>query len=118
MHEYSIVQGLISQVRELQHQNQADRIVSVRLIVGEFSGVEPELLKLAFDILTKGTLMEGASLEIRGTELSARCLDCQRTFVVERFRFVCPACASTSISVEQGEELILESLTFASREQE
>ena len=118
MHEYSLMRGLLPQVDELRTRHQADRVVSIRLIVGEFSGVEADLLQSAFDDLSEGTPMAGAVLDIQRTGLSGRCADCNSVFTIEKFRFICPHCESTAISIHQGEELLLDTVTLANRETE
>ena len=118
MHEYSLMRGLLSQVDELRTRHQADRVVSIRLIVGEFSGVEADLLQSAFDDLSRETPMAGAALDIQRTSLSGRCADCESVFTIEKFRFICPHCESAAVSIDQGEELLLETVTLANRERE
>jgi hydrogenase nickel incorporation protein HypA/HybF len=118
MHEYSLMRGLLSQVDELRSRHQADRVVSIRLIVGEFSGVEADLLQSAFDDLSQGTPMADADLDIQRTGLSGRCADCESVFAIEKFRFICPQCDSAAVSIHQGEELFLDTVTLGSRETE
>lgn len=118
MHEYSLMRGLLSQVDELRSQHHADRVVSIRLIVGEFSGVEADLLQSAFEDLSQETPMAGAVLDIRRTGLSGRCADCNSVFTIEQFRFLCPHCESKAVSIQQGEELLLDTVTLANRETE
>jgi len=48
MHERSLVRSLIEQVVEEMQSRGIERIVSVQLQIGEFSGVEPALIELAF----------------------------------------------------------------------
>jgi len=118
MHEYSLIRGLLSQVEGLRTQYQADRVTSIRLIIGEFSGVEADLLQSAFDDLSQGTSIAGADLAIQTTSLSGRCEDCDSVFLIEKYRFRCPHCDSTLVTIQQGEELLLETVTFANRETE
>lgn len=48
MHERSLVMALLRQVDQLRRAQGGHRVVMVRVSVGEFSGVEPELLRIAF----------------------------------------------------------------------
>lgn len=118
MHEYSLMRGLLSQVETLRRQHAADQVVSIRLVIGEFSGIEAELLQSAFEDLAQGTASAEAKLELVRTQLSARCSNCNRIFNVENFRFVCPHCKSQNVVIEQGEELLLDTVTFRNREME
>ena len=112
MHERSIVRSLLRQVEDLLRAQQAARVLAVRLSVGEFAGVEPELLRWAYEDMVDGTSAQGADLVLEQVPLEARCDQCGREFAVERFRFECPACGSSSVTVVRGEGLVLESVTL------
>lgn len=112
MHERSIVESLLRQVSELARARQAERVTAIRLSVGEFAGVEPGLMQIAYDDMVGGTPLAGAELAIERVPLEARCRNCGREFVVEAYRFECPGCHGTSTSVVRGEGLILESVTM------
>ena len=60
MHEASLVQSLLEQVQTLMRDHQAQRVQTIQLSVGEFSGVEPELLRSAYDLLVDQTPVRGA----------------------------------------------------------
>lgn len=49
MHEYSIVQSLLDSCEEHCKNNSASTTSRVTIQIGEFSGVEPKLLLIAFD---------------------------------------------------------------------
>lgn len=112
MHEYSLVRGLLSQIEDLRKEHAAGSVISVRLMIGEFSGVEADLLQSAFLELSQGTAVAGASVDIHRTTLEARCEECGREFMVQKFRFVCPGCQSGRTTICRGDELLLESVTF------
>jgi hydrogenase nickel incorporation protein HypA/HybF len=112
MHELSLVQSLLRQVGDLARAQGAARVLAVRMSVGEFSGVEPELMQMAYDDLVKDTLLSGAELVMERVPLEARCEICGREFVVEAFRFECPACHSPNTVIMRGDGLILESVTM------
>jgi hydrogenase nickel incorporation protein HypA/HybF len=118
MHEYSLMRGLLKQVDEMRCQNRADYVVSIKLTVGEFSGIEADLMTSAFEELSLGTALEGASLELTRTSLAARCMNCDADFPIQNYRFICPACGSVSVTICQGEELLLESVTMGCGEME
>ena len=111
MHERSIVQTLLRQVSELAREQGDVRVVAIRMSVGEFSGVEPESLQLAYEDMVGETPLAGAELTVERVPLEARCEACGREYVVEAFRFECPACHGREAAVIRGEEMMLESVT-------
>jgi hydrogenase nickel incorporation protein HypA/HybF len=116
MHELSLARALLRQVEELRQSHRAAGVRTVRVSVGEFSGVEADLLDTAFCHLTEGTPLEGARLSIERVPLEARCTVCKHEFAVRGFRFFCPRCDARDVRIVGGEELMLESLTLAEAE--
>lgn len=65
MHELSLMDDLVSQIRlELA----GCRVHIVRLEVGEASCASPEALRFCFEVCTRDTPLEFATLEISRTE--------------------------------------------------
>jgi hydrogenase nickel incorporation protein HypA/HybF len=116
MHEFSLVQALLKQVDTLRREQNAGRVVSIQVSVGEFSGVEPELFREAYKVLIEETPMRGAALQMDCEPLRGRCENCGRDFAIHRFRFECPDCFSRGITIVSGEGLVLESVTMEQEE--
>lgn len=116
MHEFSLVRNLLRQVDTLRREQKAERVVSIRVSVGEFSGVEPELFRDAYELLIEETPMQGAELQMTCVPLESRCDCCGWDFAVERFRFECPKCNSRDVTIISGEGLVLESVTVEQAE--
>jgi len=111
MHEYSLVRALLRQVDALRREQKAERVVSICVSAGEFSGVEPELFRDAYELLIEETPMQGAELQMTCVPLKSRCDCCGQDFAVARFRFECPTCNSRNVTIVSGEGLVLESVT-------
>jgi hydrogenase nickel incorporation protein HypA/HybF len=112
MHELSLARALLRQIEELRASRSSGTVRSARISVGEFSGVDAELLQLAFGRSTQGTSLECAQLVVETVPLEAHCRDCRTQFPVLQFHFVCPGCGGRATEVVRGEELMLESVTF------
>lgn len=118
MHEYSLVQSLLDQVESIRLAERADRVVSVHVNIGEFSGVEPDLFREAFEVLIESTPAHDATLDLTTTPLAAECKQCNYRFAVEEFRFECPRCTSPKIFVTEGEDMILETVILEQSEEQ
>ena len=112
MHERSLVRALLRQVEHVAAEHPSCRILTIRLCIGEFSGVEPELLATAYGHLVRDTPLRDAALELKYVPLEATCEQCGGRFRVERFKFKCVTCGSVRLVVTGGEEMLLESVTF------
>ena len=82
----------------------------LELAVGWLSGVHCDSLRFAFDLLAPGTPAAGAELAIRQPPAIARCSDCMAMTEIQEMVIECPACGSPAIAIEQGRELLLESI--------
>jgi hydrogenase nickel incorporation protein HypA/HybF len=112
MHERSLMRALLRQVDNIAAEHPASRVVQIRIRVGEFAGVEADLLTIAYDDAIEETPFRGAELALERVPLTATCDDCGRAFRIERFNFFCDACGSRQLSVQGGEELLLESVVM------
>lgn len=112
MHEQSLARALLKQVKELCASHRNGELRRVRMTVGEFSGVETELLESALRESVFGTPLERVEFSITRVPLTARCNTCGADFRVEHFCFVCPDCGAGGTDVIRGEEIVLESVTF------
>lgn len=110
MHEYSIVQALLNQCEEIAEENNASKIQKVIIKIGILSGVEPHLLKIAFDTFKEKTICSNALLVINRQELKLQCKDCNFTFQTNEVRYFCIKCESLRVRVLDGEDMYLMSL--------
>ncbi|MBP7147857.1 MAG: hydrogenase maturation nickel metallochaperone HypA [Acidobacteria bacterium] len=88
------------------------RIESLRLRVGEFSGVDPEALRFALEVMGRGGPAEGARVDLQVEPLVLSCA-CGAVAGSESLHQPCPACGSASRSVTAGRDLVLEGLEIA-----
>ncbi|WP_181783112.1 hydrogenase maturation nickel metallochaperone HypA/HybF [Pseudonocardia pini] len=94
MHELSITQSVVDAVTARLGEA---RIRRVRLEVGRLSGVVPDALRFCFELVTAGTTLDGAVLEIEEPAGSARCRTCGVGFETTE---VLPLCGCGSADVE------------------
>ncbi len=107
MHELSIVQGVV----ELCEQHCGGRrVLAVTLEIGSLSGAVPEALEFCFEAATKGTLLEGAELEIERVEATGYCSDCGVVSPVETYFDSCPSCGAPALLLRTGEEMRVKDL--------
>lgn len=101
MHELALMESVVDAIEQ---RIERGRVVTVRLAVGRLAAVVPDALRFCFDVCTKGTIAEGAALEIRDVPGRATCLDCGAEAEIEDLLARC-ACGSARLSITSGEEL-------------
>ncbi|MEZ0536912.1 hydrogenase maturation nickel metallochaperone HypA [Caldicellulosiruptoraceae bacterium PP1] len=109
MHEYYVTQQMIEIATDEAKKANAKKINKISVVVGELTGIIDESLKFYFDLLVKGTILEGSELEIINKKAKLRCQQCNLLF--ERTNtFLCPKCNSKSKLTEHGKEFYIESI--------
>ncbi len=110
MHEASIAQDLIELMLHACEGQGVRRIRTATLQLGELSGVEPQALLFAFEVISRGSLAEGCELVIERPDLRIQCPVCGHQGDLDRELMGCPQCGQTPVRVLQGRELRLVSI--------
>jgi hydrogenase nickel incorporation protein HypA/HybF len=111
MHEMSIVQALIEQVgAELEKAGHDGRVVGLDLVVGRLSGVNPDALRFAFELLAPGTLVDGTELRVTEPAAVISCRACGARQSTVDLAMRCAACGDDRITIEGGQDLLLQSI--------
>lgn len=111
MHELPITQGILDTAVIAGQQAGAQRITAIDLVIGALSSVVDDSVQFYFDILSQGTLAEGATLRFRRTPARATCLDCDATFEATLpLAPACPNCGSPAVRVAGGRDFYVESI--------
>ena len=101
MHELGITRNIVSIVEEAA---KGRRVKRVTLDVGQLAGVMPDAIAFCFDIVAKGTLLDGARLDISRIAGRGRCRACGEAFDTATLFQAC-VCGSRAIERLHGEEL-------------
>lgn len=107
MHEVSLMQTTLDIAFDHAAQQGAQHIHWIKLRVGELSGVIPEALALAFEIVTAGTIAANARLEVETVPVICHCPACHQDFQPTDWVYVCPTCHQFTTDLRQGRELEL-----------
>jgi len=103
MHELSIAQNIVEIVQ--QYVPDGRQVRSVKLELGELSGIVPDSLEFCFGAIIGDTPLEGARLDIDVVPVRALCRGCRALVTIEDAAFVCVHCASTDLQVTSGMEM-------------
>jgi hydrogenase nickel incorporation protein HypA/HybF len=101
MHELGITQNIVGIVSEHARGRPVKRVV---LEVGALAGVMVDAIEFCFDVVAKGTALEGATLDIHRIEARAACRSCGAEFVQDTLFSAC-GCGSRNFERLSGEEL-------------
>jgi hydrogenase nickel incorporation protein HypA/HybF len=110
MHEIGIMEETLQLAIAQARASGAVKIHKLKIRVGALSGVEPDALRFAFDVLSRETPAAGASLEIEAVRVVCFCAACQNEFQPDGSLYACPVCCQFSQQVRKGRELELAAL--------
>ena len=113
MHEVGIMQATLELAEQQAKASGATVIHKLRVRVGALSGVVPEALEQAFEVLRQGTLAERGELEIETVAATCWCGRCQQEFPAPDYFYTCPRCGELSGELRRGRELQLVSLEIS-----
>jgi hydrogenase nickel incorporation protein HypA/HybF len=107
MHELSIA----SSIADIVHRHAAGRrVVRVEVAIGYLRQAVPSALSFGFELVSMGTPLEGARLEIRQVPVRGLCRHCGEVVEPEAWPLACPVCSSFELSITGGEELSVEAI--------
>jgi len=105
MHEMSLCEDMVQLIGEQARLQGFRKVRTVRLEIGKLSCVEPEALRFAFEAVTRGTLCEGARLEIDEADGAAWCAQCRQTVAVRQRFDTCPECGHGPLEIKAGDAM-------------
>ena len=110
MHEYPITEHIVEMAEEQCRKSGAVRVKAVNLVVGEYSGFVPESIHMYFDLIAKGTLCDGAEINITRIKPKLKCTSCGELFQRMPMSFACPSCGTNGEPTEIGKEFYIDSI--------
>ena len=120
MHDIQRSHEIVTVALEAAQERGARRIERIHLIIGEMSLLDPDQVRFWVSELLRGTIGEGAQVEIEMRRARLRCSACGYEGEVEVvddpiYHFTtmvpaCPACAARDVEIVSGDECIIEGL--------
>ena len=111
MHELGIVYHIIRDVENVARANGVRHVSSVTLLLGEVSGVVPDLLLDAWRwAADKKPITQGAELIVEPVEAVTHCETCGCDYATVEHGKTCPHCGSGETYLLQGREVMIKQI--------
>ena len=110
MHEMSLAESVMEIIEDAARTQKFQRVRTVVLEIGKLAAVEPDAMRFCFDAVTRGSLAEGAQLEIIETPGAGRCMACGMTVALQEQYGLCPECGSPRIGIIAGNQMRVKDL--------
>jgi hydrogenase nickel incorporation protein HypA/HybF len=111
MHEATVAQSLLDAI-SAEAQKQNARPLAAKISCGILNAINDDVLRFAFDAISKGTVCEGVKLDIEQKPIQARCRKCEFTFIFDLQAPACPKCRCDDFELLPDAPLMLEELEF------
>ena len=105
MHEMSLVESIRTIVQENAIRHGFSQVEVLRLEIGRFAGVEKPALEFAFEVVMRGSVAQGARLEMIELPGEATCYDCAKRVTIDHRLDPCPLCGGGRLLPEGGDEM-------------
>jgi hydrogenase nickel incorporation protein HypA/HybF len=113
MHEMALAESMLELVEQTARGHHAARVKTVWLEIGALSHVAPDALRFCFDAVTRGSIADGAQLDIITTPGVAWCMPCGETVPLARLGDACPRCGSYQLTLTQGDAMRVKEIEIA-----
>jgi hydrogenase nickel incorporation protein HypA/HybF len=110
MHEMSIAESLVDLIGDEARREGFAGVKRVRLKLGALGHVEPAALLFCFDVVARGTVAEGARLDMETVPGAGWCPRCGKSVAITQRYDLCPACGRSHVVMTAGDELRLAEL--------
>ena len=105
MHEMSLAEGILQIVEETARSQRRPRVRSVLLELGALSHVEEQALRFCFDAVTRGTVAEGARLDVMRPPGAPGACRAERACRWSAWAMPARSCGSYQLQVTEGEDM-------------
>ena len=112
MHEMTIAMNIVDIICQKANEEKAVKVNSVKLEIGELSGVMINSLEFCFEAACKNTIVDGAELNINKIQAEAFCKSCKNIFRMESDFSSCPKCNDFDFEIKKGKEFSIKSFNI------
>jgi len=110
MHEFSLAGEVIKIAQYEAEKNNARSVNEITIEVGNMSGVDTEAFESALCLLSKGSILDNAHLNILRIKGKGICHFCNHEFEMNQRIDTCPGCNSFPSEIRGGNEFRVVSL--------
>lgn len=114
MHELSVVEDILNTAVKYAKASGAQKLVRIRMRIGELSDLREKDMQYFLDCLTKGdSLTTGVKFEIEWLPVIFRCETCRKVFPVkirELKDIICPFCGDKHVVFQSGRGYFIKEL--------
>jgi hydrogenase nickel incorporation protein HypA/HybF len=110
MHELAVTESILEIALRHGEQANASRITNLYLVIGDLSSIVDDSIQFYWDIISKGTLAEGARMNFHRIRTQLKCKNCGTEYSRSKEDLFCPDCESHQVEIITGDEFYLDAI--------
>jgi len=110
MHEMSLAESVRQIVEDAARGQGFSKVKTVILEIGQLAVVEPEAMRFCFDAVMRGSIAEGAALQIIDLPGEGWCLQCAAAVPIAEQLATCPQCGGYQVQPTGGMQMRVKEL--------
>ena len=107
VHELALCDAIVDTVTK---RSDGQRVARVDVRIGHFRQVVPDSLVFCWELVTKGTDLDGCELVIDHVPAAIACQECGELTTLDLPILLCGACDSADVAIVSGEEFMIASI--------
>ena len=117
LHELFVSQSILQLALEHAERASAVRINAIELSIGGLSSILDDSVAFHWDIISRGTIAEGAELHFNRIPAKVYCRECDKEYTLNDNLLLCPICGSNHITPTAGTEFLLQSIEVETKDE-
>ena len=110
MHELAITEQILNLALRHAGEANARQVTDLHLEIGALSTIIDDSVQFYWDIISQGSLCQGAALHFHRTPARLHCQDCDQVYTLEHELTACPHCDGIHVKIISGQEFQLTSI--------
>ena len=110
MHELSLAQSLVEQLKQTVRDEEATCVERLTVVMGPYSGVERDAFEFAFPFAAEDSPAEQAELIIEELPATVECANCSASSHPDPRHLQCTSCGSDNVKLIGGREFYIRSI--------
>lgn len=110
MHELSLAMNIVKIVEQQAEIAGAREVKSIKLKIGDCSGVDRNSFDFSWPFAVKNTILEKAHRTMQREQAVAICFQCNHEFCLSKVYIPCPSCGSYYHNLTCGKDIKIVSM--------
>lgn len=108
MHEVAVAIEILELANQIAQNHNLKKVNKIVVQIGEFTCIEENTLKFAFEVISRRTVCEDSKFIIQKIRARAYCKYCEDSFLISYTNKLCSRCNKQSSNIITGYELLLD----------